>query len=389
MFRAFAVLSLCFALPLAAEELGLGLVGNFPAGKAPEISAAQIAVDAANAKSGPAGRKIKLMVFDTQGTAEGALSAVRRLSEDPSVLAALVHGEEAAAEEPAQVLADAGLAVVMASSWAAPRGVSTSATWLCPNQARLSEIAAVYARKVQKASQAAVIDNGAPTSSAAARAFARRFADLGGRVDYEGEWRGSDQGLSRTVKALKANWPQAVFFSGEGREGALLVKSLRRERELKAASLIGLPPFFDPAFVDTGRKDTKYVSAVFPSPEYKGGGQLARQVGVAFPRDTPNTKAYGTLAFRKAGRWPAMVFDGAQLLVSAVGKAPATEAPLTRGELKAALDAIPGYKGIRGAVKFSARREPVESKAMVFYILEKLSTREMRWYEKQFGPPFK
>jgi hypothetical protein len=62
--------------------------------------------------------------------------------------------------------------------------------------------------------------------------------------------------------------------------------------------------------------------------------------------------------------------------------------PPSRERVAAALLALDGYRGIRGAVKFSATREPVDAKVMVYYALNKVNKKEMAWREKAYGPPF-
>jgi ABC-type branched-subunit amino acid transport system substrate-binding protein len=404
MTRLLAALFLSLSSLLGAGEIRLAILGNIPESKSVETLAVHFAVDAANAKASLPD-KLKLVGFHTKGSVEGAIEAAKKAADDSDVLGVVIHGEEGADPEVLKILQEAGLAVVVASSWSTPRQAPNAATWLSPTHLQLSEIAALYARKGRKATQVAVLDNGAPTSMASAKAFADRFRELGGKVNFEGQWQGMEGGLTRTVKALKANWPQVVFYAGEGKEAGVLVKAMRKERELKAAHLIGLPTLFDPAYIDEARMDTKLSTVIFPAPDYRGAAQLARHVGVNFPRSTPNYKAYVSYAFRKPGRWSSMVFDGAQILIDAMGKAAlgdssapqavspaAQEAPqlkaLTRETVLQALNAIGSYKGIRGMVRFSASREPADVKAMIFYALPKVNTREIRWYDKQYGPPF-
>ncbi len=105
---------------------------------------------------------------------------------------------------------------IAASSWAQPRAKEAFVTWLCPGSEDLAEAAALYARRQARQSQVAVIDNDAAPAVAAAKVFANKFRALGGKVVYEGQWEGSDWGLTRTTRALKANWPQMLFYAGDG-----------------------------------------------------------------------------------------------------------------------------------------------------------------------------
>lgn len=374
---------------LQAGEIHLGLLGNIPETKTVEFLSAKISIDAANASPGHISRTLKLILAHDHGSAEGALEAAIKLAADPDLMGVVIHGEHGVALPVLKVFNDAGIAVVSASSYASPRSGTAGITWLSPHQEELAAIGAHYARKSRQVKQVAVIDNGAPTAAAAGRAFSSKFKELGGKVIYEGEWQGTEWGLTRTVKALAANWPQLIFFVGDGRDAGQLVKIMQKEKALKNSVLLGLPALFDPEFIDIARLDTKHSTVVFPCPDFQTSVKIAKYLGVSFPRDSPNYKSYVHFAYKKPGRWTAMVFDATQLLVEAVEKAAtAPEPALTRSGVAAALNATAGYKGIRGRVKFSPNREPMDPKAMIFNAQPKVNTREMRWYDYNYGPPF-
>jgi ABC-type branched-subunit amino acid transport system substrate-binding protein len=409
----------CAAISLQAEPK-LALLGPFGEEKSVETLSAQAAVDASNAVTGSA--RLKLAVLNNAGTAEGSLAAVRKALADPDVLAVVLHGEAAADKAVLDELRSAGVAAVSASSWAQPRPAEAGTTWLSPALPDLAETAAIYARREAKASQVAVVDNGAPTSVAAAKAFTARFHALGGKVAYEGSWGGDDLGLTRTVKGMATHWPQMVFFAGEAAEAGRLVVAMQDEKALKAAALIGLPSIFEPAFFSTARLKSLRTRALFPCPDFAGTARLMNQIGLAFPRTSPEYRAYVAYAFRKPGRWTSMIYDAVALAARATRNAsarpaaaatvaaaqatavsgtaealsptPAVEAPAvgqeppSRDAVRLALLGIEGYRGIRGIVKFGPSREPLEPKAMVYYALNKVNKKEMHWLEKNYGPPF-
>lgn len=387
---------------LQAGEVHLGLLGNIPDAKPLELLAAKISIDAANASPKRNYDTLKLIPAHDHGSVEGALEAARKLVEDPEMMGVVVHGESGADPAVLKLFKDAGLAVVSASSWSTPRGVSSGATWLSPRQEELAAVAAQYVKNGRHVRQAAIIDNGAPTAMAAAKAFSDKFTGMGGKINYEGEWQGTEWGLTRTVKALAANWPQVIFFVGGGADAGVLVKAMQKEKGLKSSVLLGLPTLFEPEFINTARTDTKHSIVVFPCPDFQSSAKIAKYLGVSFDRKTANYQSYIHFSYRKPGRWTAMVFDATQLLVDAVGKAAAPTpasptagvsdtaqaAALTRATVAEALNSIGGYKGIRGKVKFGPTREPLDPKAMIFNAQPKVNTREMRWYDYNYGPPF-
>lgn len=381
---------LALAAGLGAEPT-LALIGPF-AEKGLEQIVAQEAVDAHNARSPTA--KLKLELFNGGLSAESSLDAAKRALNDSDVVAVVLHGEAAASPEVLQALNAGGLGAVAASSWAQTRTAEAAALWLCPSQAELASITAQYARREAKAAQVAVLDNGSPTSVAAARVFAARFRAGGGKVPIEASFSGEPEALDATLKTLASHWPQMVFYAGEGGAAGTLIAAMKDEKPLKNADLIGLPTVFEPAFFDSARLKSMRTRGIFPCPDFGGQGGLLRVVGLTFPKTSPEYKAY-MRAFRKPGRWTSMVFDGTALAARAVDLAgqPAAEgAPvpaLSRDSVRQALLGIESYRGIRGLVKFSPSHEPADPRSMVYFAQSRVNKKEMLWLEKAYGPPFK
>lgn len=399
MFLRLLSIALSLAAGLGAAEAKIGLLGPFAEEKSVETLAAQMGVDAHNALS-PAVR-LRLAVADGGTDPASSLKAALALAADPAVLAVVLHGEAAAAPEVRAALAGAGLATVAASAWAVTRTPFTGTVWLSPGLDSLADTAGLYARRVAKAAQVAVIDNGAPTATAAARTFSQRFRALGGKVPYDGSWNGDEEDLAGLVRGMAAHWPQVVFYAGEPGAAGRLARAMRAERALQPADLILLPSAFDPAFFDAGRMHTLRTRAIFPCMDFTSSAVFARNLGFVFPRTSPEYRAYIAYAFRRPGRWTSMIYDAVALgaralrqagdLVSAEGgEGGGAHAigPPTREAVRAALDGIDGYRGIRGAVKFNATREPGDARVMVYYALNRVNKTEMHWREKDWGPPF-
>lgn len=402
-------LSLCFvgcllAATLAAEQK-LALLGPFAEEKSVETLAAQMGVDAHNALSPTV--RLRLQVVNGGLSPESSLRAARTLARDPDVLAVVLHGEAAADPSVLAVLAEADLAAVAASAWAVTRPAKTGTVWLSPGLESLADTAGLYARRVAKAAQVAVVDNGAPTSSAATRIFSQRFRALGGKVPLDIAWNGDEEGLPALVKALSAHWPQMVFYAGEAGAAGRLAKAMKDEKELKAADLILLPNAFDPEFFDAGRLDTRRTRALFPCMDFTSTAMFLRNLGFAFPRASPEYRAYLSYAFRKPGRWTSMLFDAVALNTRALRLALETQpepqsaadglsqaaaaAPVaapSRAAVRQALAGIDSYRGIRGAVKLGQDRAPTDARVMVYYALNRVNKKEMHWREKDWGPPF-
>jgi ABC-type branched-subunit amino acid transport system substrate-binding protein len=364
----------------------IALLGDFPEDKSVETLAAQMGIDAHNAVSSAA--RLRLVVSNGGAGVDSSLKAAQALTADPDVLAVVTHGEAASAPAVLQALRGGGLAVVAASAWAVTRSAGSGVVWLSPGLPALAESAGAYARKEAKASQVAVVDNGADTAAAATRVFTQRFRALGGKVPLDTTWNGSDEDLPATLKVLAAHWPQMVFFAGEPAAAGRLVKAMRGEKALKAADLILLPNAFDPPFFAEGRLDARRTRALFPCTDFVSSALFMRNLGFAFPKSAPEYRAYLAYAYRRPGRWTSMIFDAVALCTRAVREAAPGEAVATRETVAKALDGIDGYRGIRGAVKFNALREPSDARVMVYYALNKVNKKEMQWREKAWGPPF-
>jgi ABC-type branched-subunit amino acid transport system substrate-binding protein len=384
------LLLILLASPLALRaELKLALLGPFAEEKSVETLSAQAGVDAHNAVSGAA--RLRLQVVDNGGTVEGSLKAAQALVADAEVLGVVLHGEAAADPSVLKTLNDGGLAVVAASSWATPRLPSPGMRWLSPGLPSIADVAATYARKEAKVSQVAVVDNGAPTASAAGKTFTQRFRAQGGKVPLDLTWSGEDEALDATVKALAAHWPQMVFFAGEAADAGRLIKAMQGEKALNAADLILLPNGFEPAFFDNARMLARRTRAIFPCPDYIRSGFFIRQMGFAFLQASPEYRAYIAYNYKHPGRWTPMLFDAVWLLSRALreaGEAAASAEAPGRADVLGALEKIDGYRGARGAVKFDAQGEPTDNRVMVYYALNKVNRKMMYWSQKAWGPPF-
>jgi len=411
--------------PLAAQPK-LALFGPFPDAKSLETEAVEQAVDDANTLAGARTPRLKLEIFNTAAGAD-ATALARRVASDPDVLAVVVQGEDGVAPGPLAVFEQAHLAVVAASSWAQPRPAAAYVTWLCPSLGDLASTAALYAKKGEgRTLQIAVVDDGSTTSTAAARAFAARYRALGGKIPFEASWAGDDASLSATVKSMDAQWPQMVFYTGGAQSAGRLVLAMKKEKALRNADLFGMPPVFDDAFFDTTRIKGMRTRSIFPCPDYDGMNALVRDLGFAFPRTSAQYHAYIHYDFRHPGRWTGMLYDGTALAARAVREAslpsgseaesgsPTAGASLsatasalalsptatatvvvdaavtvpTRDAVRLALLGIGGYKGMRGEVKFNAAREPSEPKAMIYFALNRVNSKEMLWKQRAYGPPF-
>ncbi len=66
----------------------------------------------------------------------------------------------------------------------------------------------------------------------------------------------------------------------------------------------------------------------FPCPDFLGQVPLARLIGITFPKTSLEYRAYAQVAYKKPGRWAAMLYDATALLTRSVRESQApTAAP--------------------------------------------------------------
>ena len=105
-----------------------------------------------------------------------------------------------------------------------------------------------------------------------------------------------------------------------GEEGTALLSLNRPGKfnvELKATDLLGQPTVFEPEFFNRARIKSVRTRGFFPCPDFVGTLPLVRLIGIAFPRTSPEYRAYVQVAYKKPGRWAAMLYDGVSLLAKA------------------------------------------------------------------------
>ena len=430
LFSALAVPAFLSAAPRVAL---VGPYADTDGGVDAEVARIAVASAASDTEHGIG--ELELAVYADGGSATSAAETAREIVGNKDVKAVVLRGENSAAAEVLDIYARAGLAVVAADSWIADRGENPSGTtWLSPTQLELARVAAHYARRGgRKLKQVAVLDNASPTSVAAADMFEKRFKELGGKVVFRGEWQGSHWGMTRTARALKLNWPQAVFVPLEPEASGRLVKEMKR-RDMGAAFLIGEPRLFEEAFFQNGRMATQGSVGILPYPDYRGRAMLSKLVGHSWSKNTAHWKAY-MYAYKNPRRKTSMVFDATYLLIRAMRNAagdqdmeeePESDAPddiiegdgdspdeggtaagltLTaqasptaeakvrrwkaeRRAVRDALSKITSYRGIRGTVTIDENRQPKRVRGMVLQALPKVNSKWMRWWPFKFGPPW-
>jgi len=337
------------ALPAgAAEELKIGALLSVtgPAAflGAPEARTLEMLTEQVNARGGVAGHKVRLIVKDTGGSPEKAVSFARQLIDEEKVFAILgpsTSGETMAvkgiAEESRTLLVSLAAAEVIVNP-VAPHVFKTAQ--------KDSHAAALIFQDMKKRgiTRVAVFSSNTGFGKAGKEQIARLAPEYGIQIVLDEVYDKAATDLSAEATKLKGANAQAVLNWSIEPAQSILVKNIRQ---------LGLTL---PIYQSHGFGNLAYVKAagtaaegvIFPL------GRLA--VADALPAGNPQKKvllAYRDAYQKKYGEevsgFGGYAWDAFELLAAAVQKV-----GLDRAKVRAALESTEGFVGQSGTFRFSA-----------------------------------
>jgi len=336
------------ALPAgAAEELKIGALLSVtgPAAflGAPEARTLEMLTEQVNARGGVAGHKVRLIVKDTGGSPEKAVSFARQLIDEEKVFAILgpsTSGETMAvkgiAEESRTLLVSLAAAEVIVNP-VAPHVFKTAQ--------KDSHAAALIFQDMKKRgiTRVAVFSSNTGFGKAGKEQIARLAPEYGIQIVLDEVYDKAATDLSAEATKLKGANAQAVLNWSIEPAQSILVKNIRQ---------LGLTL---PIYQSHGFGNLAYVKAagtaaegvIFPL------GRLA--VADALPAGNPQKKvllAYRDAYQKKYGEevsgFGGYAWDAFELLAAAVQKV-----GLDRAKVRTALESTEGFVGQSGIFKFS------------------------------------
>ncbi|MEY2667535.1 MAG: hypothetical protein RJA59_173 [Pseudomonadota bacterium] len=347
--RAVLVLSIaCLALPAsAAEELKIGALLSVtgPAAflGAPEARTLEMLAEQANARGGVAGHKVKLIVKDTGGSPEKAVSFARQLIDEEKVFAILgpsTSGETMAvkgiAEESKTLLLSLAAAEVIVNP-VAPHVFKTAQ--------KDSHAAALIFQDMKKRgiTRVAVFSSNTGFGKAGKEQIAKLAPEYGIQIVLDEVYDKAATDLSAEATKLKGTNAQAVLNWSIEPAQSILVKNIRQ---------LGLTL---PIYQSHGFGNLAYAKAagaaaegvIFPLgrlavADALPAGNLQKPVLVAY-RDAYQKK-YG----EEVSGFGGYAWDAFQLLAAAVEKV-----GLDRAKVRTALENTQGFVGQSGVFRFS------------------------------------
>ena len=345
---AAALLLVSLAGPVgAAEELKIGalLAVTGPAAflGAPEARTLEMLVEQANARGGVAGHPVKLIVKDTGGSPEKAVSFARQLIDEEKVFAILgpsTSGETMAvksiAEEARTPLLSLAAAEVI---------VNPVAAHVFKTAQKDSHAAALICQDMKKRgiTRIAVFSSNTGFGKAGKEQIAKLAPEYGIQIVLDEVYDKAATDLSAEATKLKGSNAQAVLNWSIEPAQSILVKNIRQ---------LGITM---PIYQSHGFGNLAYVKAAGPAAEgvIFPHGRLA--VADALPAGHPQKAVL--LAYRDAYQkrygeevsgFGGYAWDAFQLLVLAIEKV-----GLDQAKVRSALESTQGFVGQSGVFRFS------------------------------------
>src|ERR1700674_1700449 len=349
------VLTLASA-PAWSQEL---LLGYLPSGAGPFATlsrtneiAAQMAVDEINAAGGIAGKKLRIVAFDTAGKPDQAVVGLRKLAEDDKVLA--VIGPFSSAE--CRVVFPAGeragiVAMSMASS--APK-LAEPFTYGLRNTSdegyMFQKVMRTFADKKYPAATAAIAyaTDDVISKTMGELVLPNILKQFGTDVKLSVTFQSQAFDLSAQVSQLKAS-PTDLVGVGSGPEVAVrLVQELRRQGD--KSRLVAGSTIADSELAKRMGADGN--GTVIPTTFYSGTSDKAKQFEQAY---IARAKAAG-LERSAASQFEAATYDIVQFYAYAMKQAQVTGDPGKLAEertaIRDALRAMTDYPALEGPISF-------------------------------------
>jgi branched-chain amino acid transport system substrate-binding protein len=296
--------------------------------------AVDLAIAERNGAGGLEGAKVVGIALDDKAdTAEGKVVA-KAFCDDPAVLGVVGHVNSGVAIATGQVYADCGLAVItpMASNPKVTESGFATIFRLTNRDDRKGPGLARYLMQKMGKKRALVIDDGTPYGVGLADQFVTGFGAGGTVVDRKSVKVG-EQDFAEFVKA----WPKefdVVFFGGI-REGALILKEMRRQ---------GLTQLFS---CGDGCWDVKAFIVAAEGAATKGEGVriLSAAPAVGDVSGSAEFAAKYTAKYGPINNYAASSYDSARVLMAAMEAAKRQKGTPTRADVVTALRGLT-FQGI-------------------------------------------
>ncbi len=347
-FPALAALAAVLAAPAAAEEpikIGALLSVTGPASflGAPEARTLELLAAELNARGGVGGRKVEILVKDTAGSPEKAISFAKQLIDEEQVFAIIgpaTSGETLAVK----AIADEGKTPLLSCA-AAEAIVSPVARWVFKTAQKDSHaIVKVFeAMKKRGISRVGVLSSNTGFGKAGREAIAKLAPEHGIQIVADEVYDKAATDLTAEVTKVKAANVQAILNWSIEPAQAIVIKNARQ---------LGLKI---PIFQSHGFANIQYVRAAGAAAEGVVFPASRIVVAEALPDKHPQKavlvaykKAYEARYQEDASAFGGYAHDAFAALVKAIG-----EVGPDREKVRTAIEEMKGFVGTAGVFSFS------------------------------------
>lgn len=241
-FAALAATSLAPAPVRAAPVQGLGpkniLIGvqvslTGPASTVGQgfKAGTQMAVDEINAHGGINGRHIDVVYEDDAGTAEGGISAVRRLMEQDKVFAIFGGGTSTSTASVIPLIQQSSF-LYYDSLASDPRVLQNYSPYVFSGMTVVRADVAAYAAKVLeqqfKAKTVGLLTSDEAFCSSVLPLMTPKLADAGIKIVVQQKFKSGDTDFTAQANAIKAANPDAMYLCGLPADGGRILPQLKR-----------------------------------------------------------------------------------------------------------------------------------------------------------------
>jgi branched-chain amino acid transport system substrate-binding protein len=269
MIRRYVVIALFFALLCAGNVRAADVQGVTPnsiligvqvalTGPASTVgqgfrAGIDMAVDEINAHGGVNGRQIKTVYEDDNGTAEGGILAVRRLSEQDGVFAIMGGGTSTATVSVIPLVEQGGI-VYYDSLASDPRVLETYSPYVFSGmtivRADIANSIIEALKKELKAKTVGIVTSDEALCTAAVNLVEPQLAANGMKLVVEQKFRSGDTDFTTQANAIKSANPDALYMCGLPIDGGRLIPQLKRAGV--TSKLLGDGTFTDANIIRVG-----------------------------------------------------------------------------------------------------------------------------------------
>ena len=297
------------------------------------------------------GHPIELQIEDERCSSEGGTIAAMKVVADPQVVAILGTTCSGAAVTAAEVMSEAGLAMVSGANTAPSLtavGGEQGADWqpgyfrTSHNEAVVAQAAATFVIQELGVTKVATINDGDAYTRGYTEVFNQAFTGLGGEVVLATAINKGDTDMHPVLTAVAASGAELVFFPIFQPEADLIVLQAKEVAGLENTILMGGGALLTDDFIESVGADGVGMYIAGPAPlESSALDELVSEYETKYGESPP------TVGFSSA-------YDAAHLVLNAIEAAAVQEEDGTlhigRQALRDALYATTDFEGVRGTL---------------------------------------